>query len=352
MNKYNDDLAEPGFKTVTKRSNPVSQQDVANLAGVSKQTVSRVSNGLTNVEEATREKVLAAMSQLGYRPNSAARALRSGRFHNIGVIMFNLSEYGNVKTLDAVASAATAAGYAITLMPVASATEKEVTGAFNRLSEQAVDGIVILIEAHMLDASDVHLPPGVPVVIVDSNADSTYTVVDADQELGARQATEHLLALGHTSVFHVAGPKESFSAGHRADSWRRTLQEHGAEVAEPLYGDWSVESGYRAGLQLAPLNEITAVFCANDQMALGVLRAMHEFGRKVPESISVVGFDDTPDGAGYWPPLTTIRQDFSELGKQTLAALLHLIGGAKPGGRTIIPTQLVERSSTGPVPRP
>ncbi len=338
-------------KFVTPRKSPVSQQDVADLAGVSKQTVSRVSNGMTNVEEATRDKVLAVMAQLGYRPNSAARALRSGRFRSIGVIMFNLSQYGNVKTLDAVATAATEAGYSITLMPVASATQQEVSGAFSRLHEQAVDGIIILIEAHMLDDSDVTLPPGVPVVILDSNADSSYTVVDADQVQGAKLATEHLLALGHTTVTHVAGPHESFSAGHRSVSWRETLIAHGAPVEEPLVGDWSVESGYRHGQTLAQRPEVTAIFCANDQMALGVLRAMHEADRRVPESVSVVGFDDMPDSAGFWPPLTTVHQDFAALGKRTLEALVQEIEGGATPGRTIIPTFLVQRNSTGPAPK-
>ena len=146
----------------TGRRRGPSMADVAREANVSGQTVSRVSNGRSNVDAETRERVLAAMRKLGYRPNSAARALRTGRFHSIGVIMFTLSSFGNMRTLDAIASAATDAGYSITLIPVPHPTQGEVSVAFDRLSEEAVDGVIIIVEAHLLDESDVALPPGPP----------------------------------------------------------------------------------------------------------------------------------------------------------------------------------------------
>ncbi|GAA3862175.1 LacI family DNA-binding transcriptional regulator [Leifsonia kafniensis] len=324
--------------------------DVAGRAGVSSQTVSRVSNGMTNVDVATRDRVLAAMDELGYRPNSAARALKTGRFRSIGVIMFTLSTFGNMRTLDAIATASAEADYSITLIPVALPTQGEVAGAVSRLSEQAIDGIVIIMEAHMLDRADITLPEGLPVVIVDSDAGSRYTVVDADQAQGARLATEHLLDLGHRSVWHIAGPKSSFSAVRRTDSWRQTLHEHRIEAPEVLYGDWSAESGYRHGLALGARPEVTAIFAANDQMALGVLRALHELGRAVPESVSVVGFDDTEEASSFWPPLTTVHQDFSEVGRLCIAALLHEIETTShETGTTIVPTRLVVRESTAPV---
>lgn len=326
----------------------VSQADVARRAGVSTQTVSRVSNGLTNVDESTRDRVLAAMAELGYRPNSAARALRTGRFRSIGVIMFTLATYGNFKTLDAVTTAAAHAGYSITLLPVMTATQSEVTGAFSRLSEQAVDGIIILIEAHILDRSAIELPADVPVVIVDSDAGDRYAVVDADQAAGARLATEHLLDLGHETVLHISGPASSYSAGRRAASWRATLTERGARIEEPLVGDWTVESGYHHGLSLAERPEVTAVFCSNDQMALGLMRALHERGRDVPGEVSVVGFDDMAEAQAFWPPLTTVHQDFSEVGRLSMDALVHQIDGNGHAGTTLVATHLVERDSTAP----
>ena len=320
--------------------------DVALKAGVSGQTVSRVANGKTNVDEITKDRVLDAMRELGYRPNSAARALRSGRFRNIGVIIFTLSSYGNMRTLDGIAIAAAQAGYSITLIPVAHPTQGEVAVAFDRLSEQAVDGVIIIIEAHELDAADIELPSDLPVVVVDSNGRGTYPVVDTDQSQGARLATEHLLELGHPTVWHVSGPPESYSATRRRESWEATLRARGAEVPPVLEGDWSTEAGYRHGLTLAETPGVTAVFAANDQMALGILRALHERGRSVPGEVSVVGFDDMEESSSFWPPLTTIRQFFSEVGARSVAGLIAELDGEGDVGDVIVRTELVVRQST------
>ena len=181
--------------------------DVARLAGVSGQTVSRVANDRPNVDAGTRDRVLAAMREVGYRPNGAARALRNGQFRSIGLIVFELSSFGNTRTLDAIGTAATAAGYGINLLPLLDADQGKVTGAFSRLQEQAVDGVIILIEAHQLDEAEIHLPEGLPVVVVDSSAHYDYPIVDTDQAQGARLATEHLLDLGHETVWHLGGPR-------------------------------------------------------------------------------------------------------------------------------------------------
>lgn len=329
-----------------------SMADVARQANVSGQTVSRVANGRANVDADTRERVLEAMRLLGYRPNSAARALRSGRFHSIGVIMFTLSSFGNMRTLDAIAAAAAGAGYSITLIPVAHPTRGEVSVAFHRLTEEAVDGVIIIVEAHLLDQSDIDLPPDLPVVIVDSTAGDRYTVVDTDQAHGARLATEHLLDLGHATVHHIAGPDRSYSATHRREAWEQTLHERGAAVPPVQVGDWSSESGHEIGARLAADPSVTAVFAANDQMALGVLRALHEAGRRVPDDVSVVGFDDMEESRSYWPPLTTIRQFFDEVGRRSVEALLHEVESGERRDSALVLTELVVRSSTGPAPLP
>jgi DNA-binding LacI/PurR family transcriptional regulator len=323
--------------------------DVARHAGVSTQTVSRVSNGASNVDPGTRERVLASMRVLGYRPNSAARALRSGRFHAIGVIMFNLHTFGNMRTLDAIATEAARQNHWVTLIPVAAPTVDNVSGAFSRLAEQAVDGVIIVFEAHLLDDADFALPPGVPVVVIDSDADSRYPVVDTDQALGARQAVRHLLDLGHRQVWHIAGPPTSFSATHRVEAWRGCLAEAGIAAPPVLYGDWSSESGYRHGLTLGRDPQVTAIFAANDQMALGAMRALHELGRDIPGDVSVVGFDDLEEARSFWPPLTTVRQDFAEVGRLGVQQLLHKVSGGDEGdgeAASLVPTQLVVRSST------
>jgi DNA-binding LacI/PurR family transcriptional regulator len=323
--------------------------DVARLAGVSSQTVSRVSTGHPGVVESTRQQVLAAMKELGYRPNSAARALKRGEFRTLGVIVFTLATTGNSRTVEAIASHAAREGYAITLIPVAIPTQDGVLGAFTRLGELAVDGIIVIMEVHLLDTANLTLPVGVPVVVVDSDAGTRYPVVDTDQADGARQAVQALIDLGHRTVWHVTGPEESFASERRERAWRSVLSEAGRPVPEVLRGDWSAESGYRAGRQLAAVPECTAVFVSNDQMALGVLRALQENGRQVPGDVSVIGFDDLPDAASYLPPLTTIHQDFAEVGRRCVQGLLAQIRDERgEPGTELVPTTLIRRASTAP----
>ena len=328
-----------------------SMADVARVAGVSAQTVSRVSNGHDSVVEETRNRVLAAMKELGYRPNSAARALKHGEFRTLGVILFTLSTTGNVRTLEAIASSAAEEGYAITLLPVAMPTQTGVRGAFTRLGELAVDGIIVIMEVHLLDAATVSLPPHVKVVVADSDAGDRYSVVDTDQVGGTRLAVQHLLDLGHATVWHLAGPQSSFAAQRRTATWRAVLEASGREVPEPVRGDWSADSGYRAGLRLAADPRCTAVFVANDQMALGLLRALNEHGRRVPEDVSVVGFDDIAEAGSFFPPLTTVHQDFAEVGRRCVAGVLRQIRNEAPEqGTTLVATRLVLRRSTAAPP--
>lgn len=320
--------------------------DVAQRAGVSSQTVSRVSNGDAAVVEATRAKVLDAMKELGYRPNSAARALKRGEFRTIGVITMGLTSTGNVRTLDAIAGSASRAGYAVTLIPLDAPTQDNVKGAFTRLDELAVDAVVLIMEVHLLDSAALTLPPHVKVVVVDSDASGRFPVVDTDQRQGARAAVRHLLGLGHATVWHVAGPEESFAAVRRAEAWEVALREEGSTVPPLLRGDWTPESGYEAGLRLADETGCTAVFVANDQMALGVLRAFHDRHVRVPEDISVVGFDDIAEAASFIPPLTTVHQDFAQVGALCVDAVLRELAGETVTGVRLVPTTLVERSST------
>ncbi|MFI5961033.1 LacI family DNA-binding transcriptional regulator [Streptomyces asoensis] len=328
-----------------------SMADVARLAGVSSQTVSRVSNGYAGVNEETRQQVLQAMAELGYRPNSAARALKRGEFRTIGVITFTLSTTGNVRTLEAIATSAAAEGYAVTLLPVAVPTSDEVRGAFSRLEELAVDAVIVIMEVHLLDAATVKLPPHVQVVVVDSDAGDHYTVVDTDQSGGTMTAVQHLLDLGHRTVWHLAGPEGSFAAQRRADAWRAALAGAGRTAPPVVRGDWSAESGYLAGLELAAREDCTAVFAANDQMALGLLRALHERGRRVPEDVSVIGFDDIPEAGSFLPPLTTLHQDFAEVGRLCVQAVLRKMRpDGSEHGTTLVPTRLVLRQSTAPPP--
>lgn len=323
-------------------------EDVAREAGVSGQTVSRVVNARGYVGAATRERVEEAMHRLGYRPNSAARALRSGRFRTFGVVMFSFSSYGNQRTLDAIAVRAAQLGYALTLIPVESSAKDTVVGAFRRLEEHAVDGIIIVIEAHQLDEADIEIPSGLPVVFVDSNRTAEHPFVDTDQAQGARLATEHLLDLGHETVWHVTGPAQSYSAERRREAWQSTLEAAGRRVPEPLPGDWSAASGYQAGVTLREIDGVTAVFVANDQMAIGVLRAFREAGIAVPDDVSIVGFDGLPDAAQLWPPLTTVQQHPERVGAFAVDALVAELDQGERLQTPLVGTELIVRASTAP----
>lgn len=325
----------------------VSMADVAAHAGVSSQTVSRVSNDSSKVSEPTRDKVLQSMRDLGYRPNSAARALKRGHFRTLGIITFTMTTYGNVRTIDAIAQAAAGAGYATTLLPVRVPTQRSVHRAFGRLEELAVDAVIVIMETNLRDSDHLILPPGMPVVVVDADHGAGTYGVDADQVAGARKVTEHLLGLGHATVWHIAGPQASHAARRREEAWRASLELAGRPAPPAIRGDWTARSGYEAGLQLPAGAECTAVFCANDQMALGLYRALRQNGRRVPQDVSVVGFDNIEDSDSFDPPLTTIDQDFEELGRECVEEVMEqLRDPTMPSRRPVVRTRLVVRDST------
>lgn len=342
-------IDEPARKTPRGRLHRgPSIADVASRAGVAPMTASRVANGGANVDPAKRDRVLAAMKELNYQPNRMARALRSGEFRNIGVIVFDLNTFGNMRTLRAISAAAASANYSVTLVSVAHPTQNEVTDAFARMQAEVVDGVIIVIDQNFLDRSAVQLPEDRPVVVVDSDPRLDYPVVDTDQRQGARLATEHLLSIGHETVWHIAGPPTSYAAIHREEGWRLALEAAGRATPEVLYGDWTPLSGYHAGLELAKNADVTAVFVANDQMALGLLRAFHETGILVPDGVSVVGFDNTPETEVYWPPLTTVAQNFDRVGASAFDKLIARIRGEEVEPMSKVSTTLVLRSSTMP----
>lgn len=311
---------------------------VASRAGVSGQTVSRVVNGSPRVDPDTRARVERAMAELGYRPHRAARALRTGRSQTIGLVVTTLTTVGNSRMLQATAEAAADRGYVVTLVTAADG----VAEAFERLAEQDVDGAIVVNEASAL-VPDAQRPAGLRLVVVDAPTEDGFTSVHSDHAGGAAAATARFLALGHETVHHLAGPADSFAAVERERGWRETLDAAGIRPPSVVRGDWSAESGYAAGREML---DASAVFCANDQMALGLLRALAESGRRVPEDVGVIGFDDVPDAANYRPPLTTIRQDFAALAQRAVSALVDAIEGTERNENSaVVPTVLVERAS-------
>ncbi|MEV7027697.1 LacI family DNA-binding transcriptional regulator [Kitasatospora sp. NPDC093558] len=332
----------------TEQRQPV-MADVAKLAGVSHQTVSRVLNGAPHVRPDTRDRVLAAIRELDYRPNSAARTLVTRRSQTLGVVSFDSTLYGPASMLEGIERAARSAGYFVSVTSLRSLDGRSVQEAVDRLRDQGVEGVVVIAPQTSAVSAVARLSSSVPLVAVGSGNQTQVPMVSVSNRFGAGEATGHLLDLGHRTVHHVAGPANWLESQDREYGWRVTLQAAGAPVPEVERGDWSARSGYQAGLRIARLPDVTAVFCANDHMALGLLRALHEAGRPVPEDISVVGFDDIPEAAYFTPPLTTVRQDFGELGRRALELLVGELEGVAPAETQVqIAPEIVLRRSVGP----
>jgi DNA-binding LacI/PurR family transcriptional regulator len=293
--------------------------------------------------------VLDAMRQLGYAPNHAARALRHAQFRAIGVIAHQVIRTGESKTIEAVTEAARAQGYSVSLVDVESPSPTDVSEAVQRLTHQAIDGLVI-IRAETTTPETLSLPANLPVAVSDSRFLGHHPAVGADQAGGSRAAVEHLLGLGHRTVHHVAGPDDSGPAELRAAAWEEALRAAGLRVPPMIRGDWSATSGYEIGRRLAARSDVTAVFAANDEMACGVLRAFHEAGREIPQDVSVVGFDDIDTSAHFWPPLTTVHQDFHEIGNQLVALIMQQLKDRRQmtNYHATVPAPLIVRASTAP----
>jgi DNA-binding LacI/PurR family transcriptional regulator len=322
--------------------------DVARLAGVSHQTVSRVLNDHPNVKEQTRLRVRAAIAELGYRPNRAARTLVTGRSQLIGVVTLNSTLFGPASLLTAFEQAAAEAGFAVSVASVVNLDRESVTAAVDRHLDQRVAGVVVIAPTVSAGEGLADVPSGVPLVTIDGDPDQTHALVTVDQVAGARAATRHLLAAGHRTVWHISGPAQWYDAAGRIEGWRQALTEAGAEVPPLMPADWSAAAGYSAGQMLARMPEVTAVFAANDHLALGLLRALYEKGRRVPGDVSVVGFDDVPEAAYFIPPLTTVRPDFAAVAHAGLELLLaQITEPAALPGRVVIEPQLIERDSVG-----
>ncbi|MEI5519698.1 LacI family DNA-binding transcriptional regulator [Streptomyces brasiliscabiei] len=326
--------------------------DVARLAGVSRKTVSRVLNDEPYVSDDARRRVLAAAEELGYRLNHAARALASGRTRSIGVVALGTAGYGTASLLVHIEQAVRDAGYALRVVNTPDGDPEGIAGAVESLLEQGVDGVVV---SEPIVEGEVSLRVDVPVLFLGAppafTATRTVTASVGSYAL-ARAATEHLLDLGHATVHHLAGPRQWYATKDRIEGWQAALAARGAHEPPLLNGDWSPASGYAAGRELASDSSVTAVFAAGDEMAIGLIHALREGGRRVPEDVSVVGFDGNPVFAYVSPPLTTVRQPFDAAARQGVGLLVHAI--EEPGRElppaSDPPVELVVRGSTAPPP--
>lgn len=335
---------------------PVSIRDVASVAGVSHQTVSRVINGHASVREATRERVEAAIAELGFRRSATAHALASGRTRAVTVLTANTTHYGHAASLQGVEEAARAASFAVGIHVLESDDTPVVRAALDRAREAGGGLLVIAYDqpgVRALDLAPAELPLVATVETPAAPPPENSPWVWTDDRAAADEATEHLLALGHRTVHYLALPSATSRAGgtQREAGWRDALTRAGAPVPRAVEAGWTPADGYAAGRRLAADPAVTAVLCGNDDVALGLLRALYEAGRRVPADVSVVGFDDAPHAAHLAPALTTVRQDFHEVGRLCFALLHGLVERGTPvGPHALDRPRLVVRESTGPAP--
>ena len=327
----------------------VSMTDVAALAQVSQKTVSRVVNGEPYVREEVRQRVQDAIKELDFRPNAAARSLVTRRTRRIGVVALGTTFHGPMSALAALESVARADGYSLSVHRTESTDRDEIQSAVDTLLNEGVEGVV-LSEPKQLEAPPLQVRADVAVLTLGAlglTAREDELVVGTDEESGGRLATEHLLALGHRTVHHIAGPQAWVSSRLRQQGWTSALREHGAEIPEAVTGDWTPRSGFEAMTQLLTTTTPTAVFVANDQMAIGAMSAIARQGLTVPGDISIVGFDDI-DVTEFLPtPLTTLRQEFTHAAHRGMNALIRTIDGDAPQDvPDLVPLSFVNRSTT------
>lgn len=319
---------------------------MARLAGVSHQTVSRVLNEHPSIRDTTRARVLAVMAQLNYRPNRAAQDLSRGRSHTIGVLSASSAEYGPASSIAAIQDAGRDAGYFVNTANLTGDNPETIRAALDHLLRQSVEGIVVIAPQVKVFAALEGLSIGVPYVTLQSTGHLDDHTLSVDQIVGARLATKHLIDLGHRHIFHLAGPQNWIEAEARMRGFLAEMGARDVPTTAPILGDWTAHFGFQAGRELLRMRDFTAIFSSNDQMALGLMHAIHDAGLSIPRDVSIVGFDDIPEAAHFWPPLTTVRQDFAELGRRCVSVLLAEIGGdTQPSPDSVIP-ELIVRSST------
>lgn len=282
----------------------------------------------------------------GVPHRTAPRSSPTGPSHTLGLVAFDTSLAGPTSTVYAIVRAARAAGHPLTVVSARSLDDDSVCAAVDTLCGRAVDGILAVAPTDPALAALASIPAEVPLLAVGAGDAAGVPVVGFDGVSGAAAATRHLLGLGHATVHHISGPAGWPEARERVAGWRAALAGAGVPVGMVLPGDWSVRSGFEAARQLAGDPEVTAIFCANDQMALGALRALHLAGRAVPGGVSVVGFGDIPEAPFLRPPLTTVRQDLAALGRASVEMLARQIAaGVRILRHVRFPPSFVERDS-------
>lgn len=328
---------------------PATIYDVAQAAGVSHQTVSRFLKGFEGIRPETREKVVRALDELGYRPNLTARSLKSGRSHRIGALTHDLSQVGPSRVAEGASAAAREAGYVLDLISLDVRNPRAIEESLELLTQHDLAGVLALSNTDEMTRAFETTEFRVPAYI-HTEADDAISGHPSDLAgVGIAALISHLAELGHRSLLHISGPRNWAASRNRVHAYEAGIARHGLRSAGVLVGDWSARAGYEAIASLADL-PATAIVAANDQTALGVMLALKERGLRIPADVSVVGIDDIPEAAYFDPPLTTVRIDFDSRGRQTLFTLLAQIERAEMRAIDVPPPELVVRRSSGPAP--
>ncbi len=330
----------------------VTMMDVAEASGVSYQTVSRVINNHPSVAPATRSRVLHMIQKLNYRPNKAARSLATRQSQTLAVITYNMRFFGPTQMMVNIEQSAREAGYDLIFSNFDPLRDNDVSAIADSVLQWSVDGIIII--AQVASAAYDELVTqfrDIPLIQIDNAPGTTTPSIIVDQYTGSRDITQHLIDLGHQHICEITGPRYAFGALARHNGWQDALAASDLNPLPSYEGDWSAESGYHITQRLLAECDFTALVAGNDQMALGAISALRQHGRRVPEDVSVVGFDDIPEATYFDPPLTTVRQDFNEVGQQGITYLIELIQMPNaPHEQRVIAPQLMLRSSTCPPP--
>ena len=331
----------------------VTLHDVAKLCGVSYQTVSRVVNNSPEVSAKTRRAVLKAIQSLGYHPNQLARSLKTRRSFIVEVITFGVETYIPRELIIAMGRAAIEHGYSLIFTDIPRDDPQEESRLLAHLNSGLIDGAIITapVKSQLFD----HLaaePPLLPLVQIRNPRGSSAPSVSIDQGHGSLLATRHLLELGHRQIAEISGPLNYHEALTRHTTCLETLQAAGLTPVESIEAaEWMPREGYLAAEELRRRGKaFTGLVVANDYLALGAILALNEHGLRVPQDVSIVGFDDAPESAYYLPPLTTIKQDYDALGYQSIHYLVELIKNQDaPAHQRILMPQLIVRQSTRPL---
>jgi DNA-binding LacI/PurR family transcriptional regulator len=330
---------------------PPTIYDVALAAGVSHQTVSRFLKGFEGIRPATRERVVRALDELGYRPNLTARSLKSGRSHRIGALTHELSQVGPSRIVEGAAAAAREAGYVLDIVSLDAHDSRAIQESLSLITQHDLAGVLALAVTdemtHAFETSDFR----VPALIATEHEGEPDDPRSRLSIVGVPAVVRHLAGLGHERIAHVAGPRTWSASRNRVRAYGDAVERTGIESVAILHGDWSAESGYRAIAELPELPRATAYFAANDQMALGVMLALKSRGLRIPDDVSVVGIDDIPEAAYFDPPLTTLRNNFEAQGRAAVAQLLAEVEGTQARPVTVPLPELIVRRSSGPPPR-